>query len=68
MSVHAALLTANARWNIAAATVTSAVALAAFASMLTRVRRTTHDGVTRTEVDHEAGAPVRRAGRTQDHG
>jgi hypothetical protein len=68
MTVHAALLTANARWNIAAATVTSAVALAAFASMLTRVRRTTHDGVTSTEVDHEAGAPVRRAGRTQDHG
>lgn len=35
-AVRAALLTANARWNIVAATVTAAVALAAFASMLSR--------------------------------
>jgi hypothetical protein len=68
VGVRAALLTANARWSIAAAAVTAAVALAAFASMLTRVRRTPHDLVTSREVDHEAGAPVRRAGRTQDHG
>jgi hypothetical protein len=43
-TIHAALVTADARWNIAAAALAAVVALAAFASMLTRV--------TSTEVDH----------------
>jgi len=52
-TVHAALLTADARWNIAAATLTAAVALAAFASALTRsTANPSRDRATSTEVDH----------------
>ena len=43
-TVHAALLTADARWDIVAAAITVAVALAVFARLLRRV--------TSTEVDH----------------
>jgi hypothetical protein len=43
-TVRAALLTADARWDIVAAIITAAVALAVFARLLTRV--------TSTEVDH----------------
>jgi len=62
--VQSALTTADARWNILAATLVGGVALVLF----WRLFRAATSTVSGAKVQDMAGAPVREAGRTPDHG
>jgi MFS family permease len=62
--VQSALTTADARWNILAATLVGGVALVLFWRLFRAATSTVSDA----KVQDMAGAPVREAGRTPDHG
>ena len=77
-AVHSALLSADLRWDIAAALVTGAAGLAAVTSAHLRHHRESRVQIPLASappavlpceiVDDKAGAPVVEAGRTPDHG
>lgn len=66
--VRDALLTADGRWDLAAATLTGLVALVGFVRMLAGTRDIRRERPTSTEVDRKAGAPIWQADREPDHG
>jgi hypothetical protein len=66
--VRDALLTADGRWDLAAATFTGLVALVGFVRILAGIRDIRHERPTSTEVDRKAGAPIWQADREPDHG